>query len=58
MKNLLTSIGKKSKSAVINKLSSKEKDKVLKDYYHLINKNRKFIISENKKDIRKANKKK
>ena len=58
MKNLLTSIGKKSKSAVINKLSSKEKDKVLKDYYHLINKNRKFIINENKKDIRKANKKK
>ena len=58
MKNLLTKIGKKSKEAFIDKLSSKKKDKVLKDYYHLIDKNRKLIINENKKDIKNAYKKK
>ena len=57
MKNLLINIGKKSKKAFINKLSSKKKDKVLKDYYHLINKNRKLIIKENKKDVKNAIKK-
>ena len=57
MKNLLINIGKKSKKAFINKLSSKKKDKVLKDYYHLIEKNRKFIIKENKKDVKNAVKK-
>ena len=54
MKNLLIRIGKKSKKAFINKLSSKKKDKVLKNYYHLIDKNRKLIINENKKDIKNA----
>ena len=39
-------MGRKSKNAVIHKLSSKQKDKVLKDYYYLINKNRKLIINE------------
>jgi glutamate-5-semialdehyde dehydrogenase len=58
MKNLLTKIGKKSKEAFFDKLSSKKKDKVLKDYYNLINKNRKLIINENKKDIKNAYKKK
>ena len=57
MKNLLINIGKKSKKAFINKLSSKKKDKVLKDYYHLIEKNRKLIIKENKKDVKNAIKK-
>ena len=57
MKNLLINIGKKSKKAFINKLSPKKKDKVLKDYYHLINKNRKLIIKENKKDVKNAIKK-
>ena len=58
MKNLLINIGKKSKDAVVHKLSSKQKDKVLKDYYYLINKNRKLIINENKKDIKNVDKKK
>ena len=58
MKNLLINIGKKSKNALVHKLSSKQKDKVLKDYYHLIDKNRKLIINENRKDIKNANKKK
>ena len=58
MKNLLINIGIKSKRAFINKLSSKKKDKVLKDYYQIINKNRKSIINQNKKDIKNAHKKK
>ena len=57
MKNLLLNIGSKSKKAFSKKLTSKKKDKVLKDYYQLINKNIKLIINENKKDIDKANKK-
>ena len=41
MRNLLINIGLKSKKAFTKKLSTKKKDKVLKDYYQLINKNRK-----------------
>ena len=51
-------MGKKSKKAFIQKVSSKKKDKVLSDYYQLINKNKKLIINENKKDIKNAIKKK
>ena len=58
MKKLLVDIGKKSKKASIQKISSKKKDKILNDYYYLINKNRKSIINENKKDIKNAIKKK
>ena len=58
MKKLLINIGKKSKKAFIQKLSSKKKDKILDDYYYLINKNRKLIINENKKDIKNAIRKK
>ena len=57
MKNLLLNIGLKSKKAFTKKLTSKKKDKVLKDYYQLLNKNRKLIINENKKDIKNANQK-
>ena len=58
MKNLLINMGTKSKKAFANRLSSKKKDKVLKDYYQLINRNRKLIIKQNKKDIKNAYKKK
>ena len=58
MKNLLINIGIRSKRAFTNKLSSKKKDKVLKDYYQIINKNRKSIINQNKKDIKNAHKRK
>ena len=58
MKNLLINIGKKSKKAFTSKLSSKKKDRILKDYYQLIDKNRKLIINQNKKDIKNANKRK
>mgnify|MGYP005993387753 FL=1 len=58
MKNLLINMGKKSKKAFTQKLSPQKKDKVLKDYYHLIIKNKKLIIDQNKKDIKVATKKK
>ncbi len=58
MKKLLKDVGKKSKKAFTQKLSSKKKDKVLNDYYHLLNKSRKLIINENRKDIRNAHRKK
>ena len=58
MKDLLINIGIKSKKAFTRNVSSKKKDKVLKDYCHLINKNRKLIINQNKKDIKNAIKKK
>ena len=58
MKNLLTKIGKNSKKAFSLQIDTKKKDKVLKDYYLLIKKNKNLIIKENKKDIQNAYKKK
>ena len=58
MKNLLLNIGKKSKKAFILKINENKKNKVLKDYYQLIEKNKKLIIKENEKDIKNAYKKK
>ena len=58
MKKLLINIGKKSKKAFVNKLQTKKKDKILKDYYQLIIKNKKLIVNENKKDVKNAYKKK
>ena len=58
MKSLLLNIGKNSKRAFYSQLNSKKKDKVLKDYYQLLNKNKKIIINENKKDIKNAVQKK
>ena len=58
MKNLLVNIGKKSKKAFSNELDTKKKNKVLKDYYLLIQRNKKLILSENKKDIKNALQKK
>ena len=58
MKNLLFNIGKRSKKAFNYQVNSKKKNKVLKDYYQLIQKNKKNIIRENIKDIKNAEKKK
>ena len=58
MRKMLTNIGAKSKKAFNHKLSSKKKDKILKDYYQLIDKNRNLIINQNKKDIEQAKKRK
>ena len=57
MKNLLINIGKRSRKAFLNKLDSKKKNKILKDYCDLIKKNKRLIIKENKKDIKNAIKK-
>ena len=58
MKNLLFNIGKKSKKAFILKINENKKNKVLRDYCQLLEKNKKLIIKENEKDIKNAYKKK
>ena len=57
MKKLLMNIGKKSRIAFSISLSTAKKNKVLKDYLKLIEKNKKLILRENSKDIKNANKK-
>ena len=51
-------IGQKAKNAVINKIDSETKNKVLQKYISLIEKNKNSIIRANKKDIKFAIKKK
>ena len=51
-------IGQKAKNAIINKIDSKTKNKVLQKYISLIEKNKNSIIRANKKDIKFAIKKK
>jgi len=53
----LLNIGKKARKAFLIQLDTKKKNKILKDYYQLINKNEKLILTENKKDIKNAQKK-
>ena len=52
MRSLLLNIGKKSKKAFSVQLNSKKKDKVLKDYFLLINRHKDSILRENQKDIK------
>ena len=58
MKNYLIKLGKQSKKASIQSVSSSKKDEVLKDYCNLILNNQFNIIKENKKDLKQAEKKK
>ena len=58
MNNSLFNIGKNSKKAFSFPLNSKKKDKVLKNYFQLIEKNKNLILKENAKDIKNAYKKK
>ena len=58
IKNQLINIGKKSKKSFLNKLNTRKKNQVLKDYYGLIEKNEKLIIKENEKDVKNAYRKK
>ena len=51
MKKFLLTIGKKSKKAFESQLESKKKNKVLEDYWRLIEKNKKIILNQNKKDV-------
>ena len=54
MKNSLIDIGKKSQKAFYGSINSKKKDKILKDYFQLIEKNKNLILKENKKDVKNA----
>ncbi len=58
MKKLLLNIGKKSKKALSTHINSTKKNKVLRDYVQLIEKNKNLILKENLKDIKNANQKK
>ena len=58
MKNYLIKLGRQAKKALVTPVSSKKKDKVLKDYCNLISNNQLNIIRENKKDLRQAKNKK
>jgi len=58
MKNYLLKLGKNAKKAFVEKVNSDRKNQVLKDYCGLLLKNRLKIISENRKDIKKAREKK
>ena len=51
MKKYLESIGKNSCRAFTCKVNNKEKNKVLKKFFNLIEKNKSKIIKQNKKDI-------
>ena len=58
MRNLLLNIGKKSRKALLSQIDTSKKNKVLKDYSNLINKNKKLILKENLKDVKNAHRKK
>ena len=58
MNNLLINIGKKSRKAFSVQIQTDKKNKILKDYYLLIQKNKRLILKENSKDIKNAYKKK
>ena len=54
MKSYLIKLGKQAKRASIEAVKSEKKNQVLKDYCNLLLKNQLKIISENKKDLKKA----
>ncbi len=57
MKKKLTIIGMKAKKALLNSVSTKNKNKVLLKFSELLKKNKDKILVENKKDIKFAKKK-
>ena len=58
MKKYLIQLGKRAKKASVKSLTSKKKNKVLKDYCDLISNNQLNIIRENGKDLKLAKNKK
>ena len=52
MNKYMNLIGQKAKKAVVNKIDSKKKNKILKKYLNLIEKEKNSIFHENKKDIK------
>ena len=57
MKNLIINIGKKSKKVLKYQIDTKKKNKILKEYCKLIEKNKKNIIKQNQKDLINSKKK-
>ena len=58
MKDYLIKLGKQAKTASVKAVTSRKKNKVLKDYCILIFNNQLNIIRENEKDLKHAKKKK
>jgi len=54
MKNIIKNLGIRSKKAFAQQINTYKKNKVLKDYCNLIEKNKDLIIKENKKDVTNA----
>jgi glutamate-5-semialdehyde dehydrogenase len=54
MNRYMNLIGQKAKKAVTNKIDSKKKNKILKKYLNLIEKEKNLILKENKKDVKLA----
>ena len=54
IKKILTNIGKRSKSALVHRVDTKKKNKVLIDYCSFIRKNQKLILGANKKDVNRS----
>jgi len=54
MRHYLNLLGKKSRKAFLNKINTKTKNKVLNNFATLLNKKKKLIIIQNKKDIKNA----
>jgi len=54
MRHYLNLLGKKSRKAFSNKINTKTKNKVLNNFAALLNKKKKLIIIQNKKDIKNA----
>jgi len=52
MNKYMNLIGIKSRKASGNKITTKTKNKVLKDYAKLLDKEKNFILKENTKDIK------
>ena len=58
MNQYMNILGQKARKASLQKVNSKVKNKILKRYVSLLNKDRNSIIIANKKDIKFAQKKK
>ncbi len=52
MNKYMNLIGQKAKRAIKNRVGSKKKNKILKNYLNLIEKEKNFILKENQKDVK------
>ena len=57
MNKIMNSIGQNARKAILNKIDTRTKNKILKRYALLLDKEKNSIISANQKDIKFAKKK-